>query len=296
MGQRMVITVGLGLITLTLVLIFLGSNSGDFSSDNSQQAVVAVAGDIHGDTGVTNTVSPSLSPKISMSPGMSPSVSPTLSPLISSVLAPLRSILAGTPSISPTVVVTAHSTNTPVSSAPIPTSIATSPVVLVVINEIGWMGTQNSPSDEWIELFNAGNVAVDLSGWRLYSATDNSPNITLEGTIPAGGFYLLERTDDSVVDDVSADWKGSFGSGGLKDTGEQLVLLNADGNVMDSVGQWYAGDKVIRASMERIAVHNGGSDPSNWQTNDGSKITGHDADGDPIKGTPRTANSVSVGQ
>ena len=74
----------------------------------------------------------------------------------------------------------------------------------VVLNEIAWMGTLTSANDEWIELFNDTGGDVNLAGWTL-AATDGTPSIALSGTIPAGGYFLLERTDDSTVPSVAAD-------------------------------------------------------------------------------------------
>ena len=39
----------------------------------------------------------------------------------------------------------------------------------VVINEIAWMGSAASASDEWIELKNTTNESINLSGWTLQS-------------------------------------------------------------------------------------------------------------------------------
>ena len=74
----------------------------------------------------------------------------------------------------------------------------------IAISEIAWMGTTASYNDEWIELYNNTGSSVDLTNWTL-SATDGTPTITLAGTIPAGGYYLLERTDDTTVPGVAAD-------------------------------------------------------------------------------------------
>ena len=63
----------------------------------------------------------------------------------------------------------------------------------VVISEIAWMGTTTSSYDEWIEPYsNNTGSAIDLTNWTL-GAADDTPSITLMGTIPAGGYYLLER-------------------------------------------------------------------------------------------------------
>jgi hypothetical protein len=62
----------------------------------------------------------------------------------------------------------------------------------VVINEIAWMGTENSGNDEWLELFNTTEMKSNLNGWKL-EAADGSPSINLEGSIGAIDYWLLER-------------------------------------------------------------------------------------------------------
>ena len=66
----------------------------------------------------------------------------------------------------------------------------------VVINEVAWMGTAASDSDEWIELYNATDQDIDLAGWTLTSS-DGTPVIHLAGTILARGHYLLEPISNS---------------------------------------------------------------------------------------------------
>ncbi|GEN52666.1 phospholipase D-like domain-containing protein [Halobacillus faecis] len=131
----------------------------------------------------------------------------------------------------------------------------------VVISEVAWMGTNVSYNDEWIELYNPTGADLSLEGWTL-NATDGSPVISLSGTIPAGGHYLLERTDDSTVTGVDADL---IYSGSLSNSGEVLEL--SDGTqVIDSVDAWYAGDNNSKATMERIDPQSVGTNASNWRT------------------------------
>ena len=66
------------------------------------------------------------------------------------------------------------------------------PALQVVLNEIAWMGTTTSATDEWIELFNNTPSAIHLAGWTL-TAADGTPGIVLSGSIPAGAYFLLER-------------------------------------------------------------------------------------------------------
>ncbi len=120
----------------------------------------------------------------------------------------------------------------------------------VLINEIAWMGTVTSVNDEWIELFNNGTAPIILDGWTL-QASDGSPVISLKGTLSAGGYMLLERTDDTSVPGITA---GIIYSGALGNEGETLVIKNNTEQVMDTVamtGGWVAGNASTKETMQR---------------------------------------------
>jgi hypothetical protein len=156
----------------------------------------------------------------------------------------------------------------------------------VLINEIAWMGTAASASDEWIELYNSSSSEIDLAGWNLYEGGDVLI-VALSGKISAGGYYLIERTNDDTVKDITADLAHSFGGSGLNNSGENLVLKNSSGEIVDSADLsygWPAGDSASKSTMERKS-------DGMWQTNDGITKNGNDADGNPINGTPKSANS-----
>ena len=173
----------------------------------------------------------------------------------------------------------------------------------VVINEVAWMGTKASPSDEWIELFNNTGQDIDITGWNL-RAKDGSPDIIFStSSIPASGFYLLERTKDDTISNISADWFGSFGSGGLKNDGEELELRDGEGNLIDQVScqkneadecqNWFAGNNSTKQTMERINSELPGSDPDNWANNNLITRNGRDAEDGRLNATPKAENSVS---
>ncbi|MBP8590984.1 lamin tail domain-containing protein [Candidatus Shapirobacteria bacterium] len=153
----------------------------------------------------------------------------------------------------------------------------------VVINEVMWMGTAASFSDEWIELFNLTDKEISLSGWIL-AAEDNTPYINLEGKIGPQAFFLLERSDDQTVSNVPAD---QIYTGDLNNNGEHLFLfLKNDQSqvIIDELNAsrgWPAGSNDLKASMARQS--DGG-----WLTSDVGQ--GKDANGDFINGTPREAN------
>jgi hypothetical protein len=90
----------------------------------------------------------------------------------------------------------------------------------VVMTEVAWMGTTGSSANEWIALHNTTGSAVSLANWTL-KAADNTPSITLSGSIGPYGYYLLERTDDNTIPGITAD---KLYTGALTDTGEPLVL------------------------------------------------------------------------
>lgn len=162
-----------------------------------------------------------------------------------------------------------------------------------VINEVAWMGTQASANDEWIELFNTTSIPIDLTGWTLRW---RDQTVALKGTIVAHGYFLLERSDETTVSDVPADL---IYSGGLRNGGEALQLLDGAGQVIDSAngdgGSWPAGDAGRKATMQRVSVDLPDTD-ANWRTFDADEETAHDAQGQLIGGTPRAENRFRSAQ
>jgi hypothetical protein len=130
----------------------------------------------------------------------------------------------------------------------------------VVINEVAWMGSENSSSDEWIELKNVSTETVNLSNWQLLNAENIKIVFDSSAIIAPQGFYLLERTDDNSVPNVSMDNKYT---GALLNDNESLRLFDANCQLMDEVlanPNWPAGDNESKKTMER------NNDLSNWHT------------------------------
>jgi hypothetical protein len=122
----------------------------------------------------------------------------------------------------------------------------------VVINEIAWMGTVADANDEWIELYNGGS-SISVTGWTL--SDGGSINITLAGTIAAGEYALLERTDDNAVPDIPMFQSYA---GALANTGKTLILRDASGATLDEVvggENWtnIGGDNVTKDTPQRSA-------------------------------------------
>jgi hypothetical protein len=146
----------------------------------------------------------------------------------------------------------------------------------LVVNEISWMGSAANVNAEWIELKNLSSADIDLSGWTL-NAADGQPKINLSGTIPAGGYFLLERqTSNDTVPGVAADL---IYTGALGNSGEVLELKDGAGILIDKVDAsagWLAGDNTTKQTQER-------KDDGSWQS---SVNPG---------GTPKAANDCAGG-
>jgi hypothetical protein len=192
----------------------------------------------------------------------------------------LGAIPSPTGSLSPTSSPTLSPTGTPIPAGG-----------EVVINEVAWAGTVASADDEWMELYNTSSNSVDLTDWTL-AAIDGTPNITLEGTIPANGYFLLERSSDDTIKDIVVD---QIYSGALANAGESLELRNSGGELIDTAnadgGGWPGGNSTDKKSMERVNPTDPDSD-ENWETNDGATINGVDELDNNILGTPKNQNSV----
>ena len=179
---------------------------------------------------------------------------------------------------------------TPVPPATITPTPTTSMTLL--INEVAWAGTAASSADEWIELYNPNSYNINLDGWRLVAA-DGEPDISLSGTIPKDGYFLLERSNDDTVSDIEADQIYPYTDNTLSNDGEKLMLIDPGNNVVDyanrNYGNWPAGtSSPSYGSMERRAVVE--DSDSAWITNTGIVKNGKDAEGNPINGTPKEAN------
>ncbi len=136
----------------------------------------------------------------------------------------------------------------------------------VVISEIAWMGTTTSYNDEWIELYNNTGSPINLSGWTI-NAADGTPSIALSGSIPAGGHFLLERSDDDSAPGVAFD---NVYTGELNNDGENLVLRNQFSTIIDQVNcssGWFSGHNIAKVPMVRVDTIVDGNQESNWTFN-----------------------------
>jgi len=105
----------------------------------------------------------------------------------------------------------------------------------VVINELLPVNSnagsdQNGEFDDWIELYNLTDEAVDLSGHHLTDSKKNPAKWKFpEGTAIAAGEYLIVWADgDSLQVGLHTNYK-------LSSEGEKVLLLTPDLKIMDEV-------------------------------------------------------------
>ncbi len=169
----------------------------------------------------------------------------------------------------------------------------------VVINELLWMGSPASSADEWIELRNLSETAVDLSGWKLTRKSSGQEVAML--TIPGGrsieprGFFLISNfavgsssTHLAIEPDV-VDTAVSLLNSGLEvklyDAGGVLADTADDGSGTPLAGKYVSGETY--GSMARNGLPGDGTKKESWHT---SAAAVNLKGGSIVLATPRAAN------
>lgn len=123
-------------------------------------------------------------------------------------------------------------------------------------------------SDEFIELYNASNNTVDLSGWQISDAT--TKQYTLSGSVGSGQYYVVYRTESGIA---------------LNNTGDSVELYQPNDELLDIV-------EYTESVADDIAYALGDDDEWHWTTtgtpgrqnsitelDDGSNINDDTSDG-----------------
>ncbi len=152
----------------------------------------------------------------------------------------------------------------------------------VIINEVMYDLDGADRGREWIEIYNGGTEAIDLSGWKFYEGGTNHRIKTAgEGSfiVPSGAFAVIADRPEKF----SADWPDYSGiifdsSFSLKNTGEILIIKNAElGEVdkLDYVSDWGgAGDG---NSLQKINGNWVGAPPTPGALNAGAALPPEEA-------------------
>ncbi len=142
-------------------------------------------------------------------------------------------------------------------------------VTELVINEIFY----HPPEDrggEFLELFNRGDDALDVSGFRFDKGIDYA--FPPDTVIAAGGFLVVAGDPDLIREHHDIDAFGPW-AGQLADAGENLRLVDRAGNPVDEVryhdgGRWSRWADGRGSSLELIDPLQDNAVASAWEASD----------------------------
>ncbi|MFH1352601.1 MAG: lamin tail domain-containing protein [bacterium] len=172
----------------------------------------------------------------------------------------------------------------------------------VVINEIAYMGTAANIGDEWIELYNTTESAIDISGWSIYGAnagawlnfSDKDGGTTV---ISSGSYLIYANHEDDVKSSTGNIVDIRDDTINLNPTSDIIILYdgpNGTGNKIDEVdnndGSWFV-TVAAGYSMERKDPKYDGTTSVNWAVC-ATRGPETDSEGTKLYGTPGRQNSV----
>ncbi len=162
---------------------------------------------------------------------------------------------------------------------------------VVVFNEVHYHPADENAQTEWIELRSLQGVDVDMSGWRLAGGVDYT---FPAGTVISGRGFLLVAAVPSQLSGALGPWTGRLANGG-----EEILLLNGNDRVMDSLdyaddGDWPVGADGTGATLARRAQTRADSGPAAWAASNelgGTPGASNFLDDD---ATPATSTAIAI--
>ncbi len=147
----------------------------------------------------------------------------------------------------------------------------------VVISEIHYNPDDGSEL-EFVEFFNAADAALDLTGWSMTGAVRF---VFPDGaSIPPGGHVVVCRNSGVLSSTFGLDRTALFEwvAAALDNDGEEVVLLDATGAIVDSVRYddslpWDIDADGDGPSLQRLCVEGESENPQNWLADIGSPPT-----------------------
>jgi hypothetical protein len=165
--------------------------------------------------------------------------------------------------------------STLVAAAGAPTPASAAPTD-VVISEIMFDPESDLDSDEFIEVWNSGTTAVDVSGWCFTAVTYCFP----AGTVMAANQFLVISPDAGRTQAIYGIAPIGIYTGGLKNSGELVALKNAANVDIHSfsyldISPWPVLPDGQGPSLELISLDGPRGGAWNWAAS--QSATGHTA-------------------
>ena len=164
----------------------------------------------------------------------------------------------------------------------------------IIINELMYNPPESgTDSLEFIELYNAGSSSVDLSG---YSFSDGIDSLLPNVSIPAGGYFVFAADSAAVEAAYGITNVYQWESGALSNGGESLVLIDAQGNLVDEVlyddkDGWPVDADGDGYSIELCSANEDNNDSTYWFTST-NMVSGLIVDGVQVYATPGASNTA----
>lgn len=163
----------------------------------------------------------------------------------------------------------------------------------VMISEIMYNPPGSDADLEYLELYNAGNAAVNLIDYSF-----NGFDFTFPGFNLGAGEYVIVAADSVFFTATFGVPAFEMDGGGLTNGGELIQLLDASGTVVDEVeyepaGDWPVETNGLGASLVLCDPAADNSDPANWSA--ARTATGIFIDGFELFANPQGAGQCADG-
>lgn len=143
----------------------------------------------------------------------------------------------------------------------------------IVLNELmpdpasDWSPTDGndeygSLEDEWVEIFNAGSEAIDITGWRLRDAvSDSSWRFGFDGVLEPCEFFVVYGNEAYQWEDENGYPKYGLS---MNNAGDTITLVSADLATVVDLVTYTSQDVGDDQSWGRVP-----DGSPNWECNDG---------------------------
>lgn len=120
-----------------------------------------------------------------------------------------------------------------------PAATTTYPVINEVYYQVG-SDKGSDPKNEWLEIYNPTDGAIDISGWKICDGSD-CDTIPSSSPIPAKGFAVVaadnstwEKWPDVPEGAIKINLNSYLG-GGLTNFGDRIILKDNNDNIIDTI-------------------------------------------------------------
>jgi hypothetical protein len=142
----------------------------------------------------------------------------------------------------------------------------------LLFTEINFLSHQNMDAGDWVELYNANDVAVDISGWKFKADSDFNLFIFPENIIVQPGHYLVVVQDSVRFQGIYQEVENFIGSieFGLKSWSSQLRLFDQHENLIVAMhyfdqSPWPGNIAGSGRTLELVNIDENINDPLNWR-------------------------------